>query len=731
MKTALQLILLICLLAAASAQGDDEIFPTPGILEDNVAFWKKIYTEVSLTEGLLHDREYPLIIYGKIQVGKRSGSSRRNFIRSEKRKVESSLQDLAQLPSEQWDAESKRIASLFEQHAPSGALSGAADRIRFQQGQKERFFQGLQRSGAYLDTIRAILSAYHVPLRLIYLPHVESSFNPYAYSKVGAAGLWQFMRSTGKMYLNIDYLVDERRDPILSTVAAAKLLSHNYRHLKSWPLAITAYNHGLNGMKRAVRATGSRDIGVIVQKHSSRSFRFASKNFYSCFLAASDIAMKAEEYFPNIKYAPRLRYNDLTVSHYMRPDVIANALGIGEDVLMELNPAVRPVVFHQKKLIPRGTRIHIPFDISSDVALGKLGALPDSLKLEKPPKPKYYQVRRGDNLYAIARRLGVSARDIALENNISRMNRIYAGQILRIPGSSEPPPAVASKTREKPAEVAQAATVDTPSVKVATAEAGEQKAAEKPEQKPVTAAPAGRTVQEKAPRSKLATKKSVKDTPAVITALPDTMQDLIMEEADTNDFVAPSRSERIARAAFDADVYDLETTLSPGGATAAIRVSVNETIGHYADWLDIPTWRIRQANRMGRRSGIRLGQRLTIPVDSETLEQFIQKRLEYHMALEEDFYSQFKVAGLKNKTIKRGENLWSISTSEGLPLWLIKKYNLHVDLGRLMPGDTVQLPLAEEKTAEEYREEAAAYGGVYPYYQDGVRILNSPVRIIP
>jgi membrane-bound lytic murein transglycosylase D len=723
----------ICLLISAMVVSlrADEIFPTPSILKDNVAFWKKIYTEVGLTEGLIHDREYPLVIYKKIDIGKRSGSSRRRFIRAEKNGVEAVLAELTGKKAEQWSSEAKRVAALFEAHAPENALRGAAHRIRFQQGQKQRFFQGLQRSGAYMDTIRAILTAYDVPLRLTHLPHVESSFNPYAYSKVGAAGLWQFMRSTGKMYLNIDYLVDERRDPILSTVAAAKLLSYNYRKLDSWPLAITAYNHGLNGMKRAVAATGSKDIGVIVQKHSSRSFRFASKNFYSCFLAASEIAMNAEDYFPVIDYAPRLVYNDIALSHYIRPDHLAGALGIGEDLLMELNPAIRPVVFHQKKLIPKGTVVHIPVAISARVATGKISSLPDSVKLAEPPRPQYYQVRRGDNLYGIARRLGVSARDIALENNISRMNRIYAGQILRIPGqaSAKPAPAVAAaKTEPKPRQAATEAAVDTPDVKVAAVAQKKTKAESPPP--PKSAAPADTTPVQPPPLKQPASAEAPADTPATIEALSDTMQDLIMEEADATEPDRPPR-DSYARGVFDADVYNLETTITAIGNTVTIRVSVNETIGHYADWLGIPTWQIRRANRMGRRSGIRMGQRLTIPADEQQLERFIQRRLEYHMALEEDFYSQFKVTGLKPMTIERGENLWSISNEEGLPLWLIKKFNMDVDLGRLTPGAELHLPLVEEKTAEDLAQEAAPWGGVPVYRKNGARIFNSPLRVVP
>ena len=96
------------------------------------------------------------------------------------------------------------------------------------------------RSGAYLKKIRQILKQKKLPTDLSYLPHVESSFNPSAYSKFGAAGMWQFVRSTGRRYMRVDYVVDERRDPILSSYAAARLLRDNYARLGTWPLALTA-----------------------------------------------------------------------------------------------------------------------------------------------------------------------------------------------------------------------------------------------------------------------------------------------------------------------------------------------------------------------------------------------------------------------------------------------------------------------------------------------------------
>lgn len=665
-----------------------EIFPTPETLKNNVAFWKKIYAEISLKEGLLHDYEYPLIIYKKIYTGTKSSRQRRRIIRNEIEQVKTLLATIETQPESTWPARAKEIAALFKKYATADALKDAADRMRFQKGQKERYKRGLYRSGAYLDTIKAIFTRYNIPQRLIYLPHVESSFSPNAYSKVGAAGLWQFMRGTGRMYMTINYSIDERRDPILSTRAAAKLLSHNYNKLKVWPLAITAYNHGLNGMRRAVAQTGSRDISVIIQKYKGRSFRFASKNFYSCFLAASEIAMNPTKYFPDITYASPIQYQDITLEYYMRPKALASYIGISKKELEELNPAIRPVVFRHNKLIPKGTTIHIPTSLSIASVKQNLGNLPDSLKITKPPRPKYYSVVRGDNLYSIARRLGVSARDIALENNINRMNRIYAGQVLRIPET----------TGAKKAPVTQIVKVE-----------------------------------EKAEVKQIEEQVAVKTTPSQpppAEEVPDTLKEIIMAKAEpvprSN---APNKTGHLNK--FDAEIYNFKINFSEEENSATIRISLNETIGHYADWLGIPTQRIREANYMGRSSTIRINQELTIPVGKETVELFNRRRLEYHLALEEDFYSQYKITELKPKLIQRGETLWDICNEDGvIPLWLLKKYNKNIDIGQLFPYMKIWLPVVEEKTELDYKQEAnKEWRGVYPFYHEPSSI-SKPFQIL-
>jgi membrane-bound lytic murein transglycosylase D len=715
----LMLILFIVSIGTAWSE-EDSTFPIPDILKNNVTFWKKIYTEVSLSEGLIHDRDYPMVIYDRVK-----GDYNSTSVKARKEAITASLRSIAAKGGVGLTKDEEALYAIYKQYGDTSVLKEAADRIRFQMGQKERFREGLERSGLYLDTIRSILSAYKVPHRLAYLPHVESSFNTEAYSKVGAAGLWQFMRGTGKIYgMKIDYTIDERRDPIIATIAAAKYLSSAYAELKSWPLAITSYNHGIYGMKRAVAQTGSSDIAVIIQKYDSRSFRFASSNFYGCFLAASEIADNYTAYFPTATLLPAIKFYDTKLPYFISPDLVCTLFGLTPHQLASLNPAIRSTVFEQKKRLPKGLVLHLPASLPIATIQAAFNNIPDSLRQLGPERSNYYTVSRGDNLYGIASRLGVSVKDLALENNISKYNRIYAGQVLRVPG--------AAATVVKPVEIASAAksttanekkivetVIESTSVEAAVEIAqGEMAQISPPEDTvPVVGAVAlaVETPQIKSEPSKLVQPKqqqqiepkkvSKKDTIALnpVEQLSDSLKDIAMAPALPAPEVT-SKAKPVLPTVFDVGLYNLDAVLSPGGSRATIFVSIDETIGHYADWLGIPTWQIRKLNDMGRGSNIRVNQKLQIPVNKQdALDRFSSSRLEYHMAIEEDFYAQYMVSDVKSHIVKRGEAIWDFC-NEGdasIPLWLLNKYNKQIDLSKLSAGMTVWIPEITELTQAE------------------------------
>jgi len=684
-----------------SAQNNDSIlFPIPKSLEANITFWKKIYTEISLKQGVLHDKDYPLLIYKIIELPNENEFTTSRFIEHEKQNIINKIKNISEKPFEELSSDERYILDLIKKYAPYDSINKAAERIRFQRGQKERFKEGLERSTAYLDTIRSILRDYGLPQKLVYMPHVESSFDLNAYSRVGAAGIWQIMRFTGKKLLKIDYLVDERRDPIFSTHAAAKYLKFAYEQLKTWPLAITSYNHGINGIKKAIETVGTYDIEKIIQNYSSPSFQFSSKNFYACFLAACEIAEHPDYYFVNLNFSPKFKAKSFILPSFMQASVICRYLNISQETLMEYNPSLRPVVFNQHRHIPQGFEIRIPVECNIPHPEKILASVPDSLKSIKEEQIAYYTIQRGDNLISIASRFNVPLKELLQENNINHNSKIYAGQILRIPTSQK---------------------------KEIALDLEEGKNVEQQLKESQLVLPSQIDISTKSESKDLKSKKEkVERTELLKTALvDDTLKHVVMHSADT----LPSSSKKIKNlsdSVFDVSVYDLEVTLLPEGNIARIKVSVDETIGHYADWLGISASKIRQLNKIGPRSEIKINNSLLIPVTSGNLEKFTKARLEYHISIEEDFYSRYKVIELKPKTIKYGDALWNIcSAEEQIPLWLLIKHNKDVDLFNLKPGMNILIPVISEKTEDDIYEEENNPKDIYPSFGDPKSKVNS------
>ena len=220
----------------------EEHFPRPAELQPAVDFWVKVYTEVDTKSGYVHDADEVGIIYETLILPGEYYADRK-AMRAATRRYAAILRKLAADRSNP-TPEEQRILDLWGSEVSGKRLLEAARSVRFQRGQSDRFKAGLVRSGQWNDYIESVLKSRSLPLELSILPHVESSFNPEAYSKVGAAGIWQFTRATGRRYLDVDYVIDERMDPFAATEAAAQLLEHNYQLTGTWPLALTAYNHG-------------------------------------------------------------------------------------------------------------------------------------------------------------------------------------------------------------------------------------------------------------------------------------------------------------------------------------------------------------------------------------------------------------------------------------------------------------------------------------------------------
>ena len=263
-------------------------------------------------------------------------------------------------------------------------------RLRFQQGMKENYLNGLKMSGRYLPLMEEVFRKEGLPVELTRLPFVESSFNVHARSKVGASGIWQFMRSTGRLFLKINDSVDERNDPVRATEAAAKLLKGNFESLRTWPLAVTAYNHGRKGMMRAVRKVGSEDLEDVVDDYRSRTFGFASSNFFTELLACIEVEKHSEQYFGKVERDKPQRFYEVELSSYIDLREMVHFLKLDLDQVHELNPAIMEAAYSGKRLLPMGYKLRLPLpegqspDSAARVFLAGFDQIPAIYKFEKP-----------------------------------------------------------------------------------------------------------------------------------------------------------------------------------------------------------------------------------------------------------------------------------------------------------------------------------------------------------
>jgi membrane-bound lytic murein transglycosylase D len=280
-------------------------FQSPNELEPAVAFWRKTYTEWRRSEVAIHDDRYMDIIYEVMVIPGNVNESltieqkelvkkRKDFWKVQLTVLESKVRYNAPLS----DNEKQIIVKLKNNSRElNTALIGANERVRSQRGTRERFMQGLEISRRYDRQFRKIFRDAGLPEDLAYLPHVESSFQPAAKSSAGAVGMWQFTKGAAQTYMPAGNKVDQRLDPFASATGAARYLSHAYKKLGDWASAITSYNHGIGGMKKAQNQVG-RDFVRIVNTYDGPAFGFASRNYYAQFLAAREIAKNPPQYLP-------------------------------------------------------------------------------------------------------------------------------------------------------------------------------------------------------------------------------------------------------------------------------------------------------------------------------------------------------------------------------------------------------------------------------------------------
>lgn len=688
---------------AQAQSGSSALLPRPPELEPAIRFWTRVYTEIDTDKGFLHDAEDLSVIY-------RTVDYRRQEVENYRRRLQEDLQILASGKRDNLTLTQQEALDAWGPNVSNARLRQAANNVRFQLGQSDRFVEGLIRSGAYREHIEQVARERGLPVELAALPHVESSFHPGAYSHAAAAGMWQFMRTTGQRFMRIDNIVDERMDPYAATYAAMSLLEYNYNLLGTWPLAITAYNQGAGGMSRAVRETGTTDIEDIITHYRGGSFGFAGRNFYPQLLAVIDVERQAQALFGLLHLDPAPQYEEVELDAYVEADVLASALGVTLEQLRFDNPALRPVVWEGGKRIPRGYKLKIQKQ-SIDGSLASLVARIPGGQLYAYQTPDVnYTIQRGDSLSAIASRFNTSVSQLVQLNQLSDAHRIRVGQVLLLPHDTNMvTQTLAAATEPAPVQAGGAYTVRSGDTLSAIARRYRVSESDISRLNGITDPRRLRAGQQ----LRLPADGDARVLAAAFTDAVETPAPLQVEPGDNNTEAESAVASiadaglEVARALATDEVEDVSVSnelasrdlaADPSDYSVAadnsVEIQVSETLGHFAEWAGVRSQDIRSANGMRANQSLIVGQRIKLPLNNVSKDEFELRRRQFHLAQQERFFQQYRIENVNRHQLAANETIDALARQRySVPLWLLRQYNPDLDLARVRAGQTIMIPV--------------------------------------
>ena len=722
-----------CLAATGVSRAQDrDLFPRPAALEPAVQFWIKVYTEVDTQSGFLHDARNLSVIYRRLPLD-------RARIEQTRRQIRADLEVLASGKRTGLTNGQRELLELWGSDVDNQTLAEAVSSVRWQLGQSDRFLGGLVRSGAYRTHINQVIREKNLPLELGVLPHVESSFNPRAYSSASAAGMWQFGRATGQRFMRIDHIVDERMDPYTATSAAMSLLEYNYGILGTWPLALTAYNHGAGGMARAKRQLGTDRIEEIIARYDGRAFGFASRNFYPQFLAVLDVENNARRYFGDFRLEDAPQFIEVVTDSFIDAEVFADSVGISLEQLRADNPALLPIVWDGTKRIPTDYPVKLRSGIASDPGR-VLASIPTDFKFSVQTPDISYVVERGDSLSVIARRFNTSVTKLAALNQLASRHRIQIGQRLLLPQENDNGQQLLAAI-ETPLSVDGVYSVqrgDTLSLIATRFDIGEAELMRLnnladphriyPGQElslPGTGEPQTDETPGSGPAVSIAANEEEPEpplpeaVPQIADATPEPEPDP-QQLAQEDDLLPPAAvlpdnqeleepvTEATGQAVAIASLSAAETNSRLAEALLAdpsdysvatdgtIEIQASETLGHYAEWLGVRARDIRRLNNMAFRTPVIIGERLQLEFGEVSAVEFEAQRREFHVNLQQEFFSRYRIQDVDNYQVASNDNLGSIARRRySTPIWLLRQYNPSLDFNRIQIGQEVIFPLLE------------------------------------
>jgi len=313
-------------------------------------------------------------------------------------------------------------AELTEYNVPIVMDSSVQSHLRyFNTAIRNRFEQWLFRLSRYRPLVENIFAEFQLPSDLVYLSLVESGFNPYAYSRAKATGPWQFMKGTAKVYgLRVDAYVDERRDPIKSTVAAARYLRDLYDLFGTWPLAMAAYNAGEGKVMRALQKAQAESFSDISK---TKLIRRETKEYVPRFMAATIIAKNPDRYGFSQESSELHQFEEVAVTRPLHVRAISNVTGIPYEELRLLNPELRrdatpPGGESYFLKVPVGTKARVE-QLLDRIPTYKFPPAPATAQFASAGSSRWYKVRVGDTLEKLSRRFRIPLKTLKTRNNLS------------------------------------------------------------------------------------------------------------------------------------------------------------------------------------------------------------------------------------------------------------------------------------------------------------------------
>ena len=713
----------------------DEVFSCPKIIDRRVDFWVNVFYKWKKQNRILHDSRQPERVYMVLDT--KDECRRKNpkgEVRSSLNVVKKRLDELSKLVSKgasQAQLQKHPYYKLFP-NASLKYIQDAKKSIRCQSGNREMFEQALQNFQIYRPYILNALQERKLPLDIQYLPFVESSYNPKAFSFAGAAGMWQIMPATARsLGLQVGSSVDERLEPEFATLAAAKYFRDSIDRLSKTakedqhstlpkdinPFVITSYNYGVRGMQRAISQVGT-DYEKLLKEYKSRSFQIAVRNFYASFLAARHVAQNQATFFPNLTFQQQTTdVNRIALPKPLFAKQLISTLNVPKTELAELNPGVTRRVWKNQHAIPTGYILKVPFKTSGwNEETNQLKKLKGATTgTGRGDSGRRHKVRSGQTACGVAKRYKVRCKDLISLNKLNRKAVIKIGQRLKIPGgvqkyrltkivkaSQELREKLASQTT--PIDANSTGSVNDVRVQTeSTAEALQleqppQVVNPNPKQNPLELSPFptgrkstsvlnGSVVQSEVVNDQAkGLTESTEGNPTEITIVAKSKP---ASNQLKNETPSPSPSDSEIN-----KVVNLETSIRERDGRFWVSVLPSESIGLYADWLKVGTTRsIRQLNKLRGKASINVFQRIYLPkMTQKQKSDFNLSRNEYHLELQLQYFQRFKVSKIVRRNVKANETMWSISKNNRIPMWLLMQYNQQIKQGKL-----VKIPIIKPK----------------------------------